>query len=388
MNRKRLRVVIQQQVLPPYRVPFFEALGKHVDLTVCIALNSSIPGVETVPNDRDHRHFRVEAFQEGVYLGRRFQRGAIDYALSEKADVLVAGAGYLQYLAWALRELRRLRRANVKIMTWGCEGYEFDDESQWRSYMSGSLLRRIHFVYLGMVYRRVVSAAVAYSRHTVDFWRYAYKIPENRLFVAENAVDTKYAEQEYRSVLRGDRTRKQDQVVFVGRLIPSKRIDLLIRAFAKVLQRAPQAMLVIVGDGPARSDLVRLVSEIGIDAGRVEFGGHISDKKEIARILASSGVFVLPGYGGLALNEAMAAGLAIVCSRGDGTERHLVGQGENGLFVRREDEESLVDAMLMLLTDTALIQRMGEASFARITQKFTLENMVSGYIRAIESCFA
>ena len=92
---------------------------------------------------------------------------------------------------------------------------------------------------------------------------------------------------------------------------------------------------------------------------------------------------MLPGYGGLALNEAMAAGLAIICSRGDGTEKHLIAPDINGLFVRRADEQSLVDAMLKLLADTDRVRQMGEASFVRATQKFTLENMVDNYVRAL-----
>ena len=72
MSKKRLKVVIQQQVLPSYRVPFFEELGKRVDLTVCVAPNTNIPGVASVHKDCDYKHSGSKPFKRIIFSGGDF----------------------------------------------------------------------------------------------------------------------------------------------------------------------------------------------------------------------------------------------------------------------------------------------------------------------------
>jgi glycosyltransferase involved in cell wall biosynthesis len=382
--KPKVRVVVQQQLLPPYRIPFFTELGRRVDLTVALAANVEISGATTVPQTFQGETFRVAWFDQHTFLGRTHQKGLMEYLVSVTPDVLVAGSGYLPYYFWHLPTLVKLRRMGVRLFTWGCDGYEFQRKEDWDRFRSVTLRRRIHQWYLGTQYRNCLHGFIGYSQHTAEFWKYAFDIPADRISVAENALDTSAMENEHKNVQSGQTKKNLGQVIFVGRLIESKRVDLLLRAFARARVKATAPGLLIVGDGPARSSLESL-SESLSPAGSVKFTGNVSDKQSLARLLAGSGCFILPGYGGLAINEAMAAGLAIVCSRGDGTEKHLVRNGENGYLIPWADESAMTETITGLLADPERTLRMGELSYQLITQSFTLKNMVDKYVQALVS---
>lgn len=373
---------MQQQLLPPYRIPFFTELGRKVDLTVAIAPNVEIHGASTVLPTFQGETFTVKWFEQSKFLGRIHQKGLMEYILTIRPDVLVAGSSYLSYYFWHLLTLAKLRQMGVRLFTWGCDGYEFRQTGDWDRFRSKTLRRKLHHWYLGTQYKVRVDGFIGYSQHTADFWKSAFQIPDERISVAENAVDTSTMENEYKNVQSGQTKKHLGQVIFVGRLIESKRVHILLRAFARARLKATDAHLLIVGDGPARSSLEALSESLSL-AGSVEFRGNVGEKKPLAKLLASSGCFVLPGYGGLAINEAMAAGLAIVCSRGDGTEKHLVRDGENGYLIPWEDEDTMTNKIITLLSDPEQTRRMGEQSYRLITQSFSLTNMVNKYVLAL-----
>lgn len=149
-------------------------------------------------------------------------------------------------------------------------------------------------------------------------------------------------------------------VVFVGRLVPVKRIDLLLRALSLVRKRIPGVRAVIVGDGPLRGELEAAAATLGLgDA--VEFAGQRND---VPSILGRSKVFALTSATeglSLALMEAMAAGLpAVVPDVGDLGD--LVRDGENGFLVGDRTPESFAARIAAILEDPALRRRLSEAA--------------------------
>jgi glycosyltransferase involved in cell wall biosynthesis len=135
-------------------------------------------------------------------------------------------------------------------------------------------------------------------------------VPERRIATIPKAVDP--AELRFDPILRAAARARlgigpaQPVIGSVGRLVPDKRFDLLIRAIAEV----PDAMLLLAGDGPARADLERLAEIEGV-AGRVRFAGTVDHPRET---LCAIDVFASPGQStfGLATLEAVAAGLPAV----------------------------------------------------------------------------
>lgn len=148
-------------------------------------------------------------------------------------------------------------------------------------------------------------------------------------------------------------------VLAVGRLLPVKGHDVLLRAFAGVLRRVPRARLVIIGDGPSLPDLQRLAQELELgDA--VELAGEL-DAPEVRKHLAKARAFALPSRSEglpLVLLEAMAAGVPVVATQVGGVP-DVVSSG-TALIVPPEDPEALAEALCSLLLDPQLASTLSE----------------------------
>jgi glycosyltransferase involved in cell wall biosynthesis len=146
----------------------------------------------------------------------------------------------------------------------------------------------------------------------------------DRVFIAPNAVST--AEDGF-EVLTSDDDRvlkwridkglERPTVITVGRLIPEKRIELLLEACRILGDRCD---LLIVGDGPERVSLEQLAQKI---FPRARFTGHL-EGESLSVAFGASEVFALPGAEGLAIHEAMAHAKPVIVGRADGTESDLL----------------------------------------------------------------
>jgi rhamnosyl/mannosyltransferase len=162
-------------------------------------------------------------------------------------------------------------------------------------------------------------------------------------------------------------------VVGAGRLVYYKGFDYLVRSLAAV-----DARLVILGDGPMKSELQALAAETGV-ADRVELPGSVP---ELAPWYHAADVFALPAVArseafGLVQLEAMAAGTPVVNTRLDSGVPFVSRDGETGITVPPADVEALAAALRRLLDDAPLRRRMGQAARERVRREFSLDRMVA-----------
>jgi glycosyltransferase involved in cell wall biosynthesis len=136
--------------------------------------------------------------------------------------------------------------------------------------------------------------------------------------------------------------------------------------------------LVIVGDGPERAELESLAKEIYPDA---EFVGA-KHGGELKSYFEEADLFVLPGTGGLAVQEAMSYGLPIIVAQGDGTQDDLVREG-NGWQIPPDDFDALVNTMKDALSDVARLRRMGEESYRIVKDEINTGKMAETFVRAL-----
>ena len=159
-------------------------------------------------------------------------------------------------------------------------------------------------------------------------------------------------------------------IIAVGRLLPSKRQDLLIEATARILRRKIETRLWIVGDGPTRAELEKMAQSAGVGE-MVTFWGHRSD---VPQLLAASSVFANAStWEGLsnAVLEAMAVELPSVVVDAPGVaECHV--NGETGLVVAA-NADALADGLSTLLSDSALRMRLGKAARERVRREYSAE---------------
>ncbi len=170
----------------------------------------------------------------------------------------------------------------------------------------------------------------------------------------------------------------------VGRLVYQKGHEYLIHAMPLVLSHYPDTRAVICGEGALRPDLERQIGALGLED-RVKLPGNRND---VAEFLASADLFVLPSrWEGLpvALLEAMGAGLPVVATRVEGVDE-VVEEERQGLLVPPEDAEALAAALLQLIGDPPLREKMGEAGRKRIETFYTLDIMCEKYLSLMREC--
>lgn len=150
-------------------------------------------------------------------------------------------------------------------------------------------------------------------------------------------------------------------VCTVTRLIARKRVDRLIRVFARLTHERPDARLVIVGDGPERAALAHLVRAEGIE-GLVELVGAL-DARAARERMARSSVMALPSVReslGAVYLEAMSLGVPSLGTRGEGIEDHI-DHGVSGILVPPDDDDALLAELRALAADRDRAKRIGEA---------------------------
>ena len=161
----------------------------------------------------------------------------------------------------------------------------------------------------------------------------------------------------------------------VGRLVPQKGYETALRAFADVHARRPDAVLVILGEGPERESLERLGRDLGLGES-LRLPGRAGD---VSAWLERADVFVHParweGFG-LVLLEAMLASLPIVATRVSSIPE-IVADGETGLLVEPDDPVALEAALERVLASPELAQRLGAAGRERARSEFGVERMAA-----------
>lgn len=179
-----------------------------------------------------------------------------------------------------------------------------------------------------------------------------------------------------------DRDWQPPRLLFVGRVVYQKGLDLLLSALGALKQFAWQ--LDIVGDGPRVEKLKEQARDLGI-AERVHFLGWKA-KAELPSIYQRANLFVYPSrHEGMpnAVLEAMASGLPVLATRIAGNEELVT--PETGMLVPAEKVDALRSALEQLLLDAESCQRMGAAGRKRVVQNFTWRRVAEDYLQLMQT---
>jgi glycosyltransferase involved in cell wall biosynthesis len=355
---------LQQRVLAAYRVPFFEHLAQACEggLSVCagqprpeeaIAVASQLQSAKTVPLRNIH------ILKGRFYLC--YQGGLLDWLKNWSPDALIVEANprYLSTPA-AVRWMKDRQRP---VIGWGLGAPP----------LVGPLAdlrktRRISFL-------RHFDALITYSRQGAEEYS-ALGFQVSKIFVAPNAAVPRPSQP---LPARPAGFAGKPNALFIGRLQARKRVDLLLQACA-ALPASLQPGLVIVGDGPERKALETLARTVYPSA---VFAGA-RHGSELEPYFSAADLFVLPGTGGLAVQEAMSHGLPIIMGEGDGTNNDLV-RPENGWRIPPNDLGALIETLQLALVDVVRLRKMGSESFRIVIQEINLEIMAGVFVEALNS---
>jgi glycosyltransferase involved in cell wall biosynthesis len=196
-----------------------------------------------------------------------------------------------------------------------------------------------------------------------------YGCPYKKIRVVPNAVDT--------NLFRPQNGREENLIVWVGRFVPEKGLEYLIRAAKIITDNRKDVKFLLVGDGPLKTKIIKLASDLDINK-FIHFTGVLR-REEVAKILGKATIFALPSLREgmpFAVLEAMSCGIPVVGSDVIGV-RDLIINGENGLLVPAKDPEALAKGILSLLSDTNLRINMGERARRLIIAKYSWDHVIS-----------
>jgi glycosyltransferase involved in cell wall biosynthesis len=196
--------------------------------------------------------------------------------------------------------------------------------------------------------------------------------PEKRIFLTNgvNAERCLPAPEEQKLKLRAQLSLPQHAciVVYVGRLVPEKRVDHLLKIWNEIQSKHPDALLVIVGEGSEEQKLRTMAG------GGVQFTGQVNDA---VPYLQAADLFVLPSSTeGLSnsMLEAMSCGLPVLATMVGGAS-DVIRHKESGFLIPPENVDALRSGLETLLDDPVLRFTLGSNARARIVENFSLDSV-------------
>ena len=365
----RPRLAFVTDIITPYMAVVFGELARQSDLTVIFCGDS---GTRAMP-------WRFESglpFPHRVIGGltiRRKNPDATDYYLSPRILSAIASArpdgvvaaGYSIPTLYAYMYCAARRRPLV-IHSDGTSASE-------------TALNRLQERAREFLLPRA-SACVANSEPAADRFR-EMGVAEDRLFLARHSTNLE-------PLWKIGRERSYEgegplRLLAVGRLIPRKGFDRLLRALQLACERGADIKLTLVGSGPSEGELRALASELGLDE-RVEFAGFV-DQDGLPAHYAAADAFAFPSLDdpfGFVLLEAMAAGLPAVASPLAGATPDLVVDGANGVVADPDEADATAGALARLAADRDLRERLGQAAHATTLSR-TPAAAAAGYVQAV-----
>ena len=375
-----IRVSIQQPALPKFRIPFFKSLAEqdNIDLQLYYSINDpTLPNVDAdgfkasyVPLYKFNILNRATALWHGPQWSS---------ATKKKSDVLV--------LSWDLHYLGlfpamlRAKINKVPVILWG-HGYS-KKENKIRKF-----IRELP--------AKFASALVFYDYNTA----YAFTksgFPENKVFIAPNAIDQSQIEEatiywnnnknELSNFQKQQNINPSQSIVYIGRIYPENKLDILIEALPSIKQRHPDIKLIMIGKGgEEETKLKKLAHNLAVSE-QIIWVGALYEENEIAKWMLSSTVFCYPENIGLSILHAFGYGLPVITSDNilaHNPEIFTFKDQENGLFFKSGSLESLADTIIDIIDKPNKTAYLSQSALKTVKEDFSISKMVAGFKSAIE----
>ena len=158
-------------------------------------------------------------------------------------------------------------------------------------------------------------------------------------------------------------------ILFVGSLYPHKGILHLVKAFKYVVEKCPDALLVVVGDGYLKTQLLTLSEKLEISE-NIIFSGYVAERELLVKYYHAADIFILPSFSesyGMVLLEAAVSELPMVVSDLN-TFQWIIRDGYNGIVTAKGNETDISDALIYLIENESVRSEMGKHANVSATQ--------------------
>ena len=361
-------VLFLTNIPAPYRVHFFDELGKYMEVTVLL---TDSPAQHSTRNaqwfgESGGGHTQVQLKKPVLRMGgENLCTDVLDW-LKKPWDAIVI-CGYSSPTAMLAMAYLRLRKIPFYMEVDGGlvreeAGLKYRFKKLWVSGADGWISSGAYTSWY----------LAHYGAREEDIYFYPFSS------LKEGDILPRALNREEKESLRRElQIPEKNMVLSVGQFIPRKGFDVLLRAAEKL---EPDTGVYIVGGEPGE-EYLRLREELGLT--NVHFVGF-RQKEALARYYKAADVFVLPtreDIWGLVINEAMACGLPVVTTDKCVAGLELVENGVSGYIVPTEDVEALAEKTNAVLSGDSLA--MGQAAL-EAARPYTIENMVKAHVKIFE----
>ena len=240
-----------------------------------------------------------------------------------------------------------------------------------------SYSRKDHF-YNKIIYKSL-DGFISIANHLTHDFKNLYNLKKAKVTTILNSIEINNNKKIFPQSIRQEFSLDKDSPIIgnISALRAQKNHETLIKAMRLVVQKIPNAILLIAGEGEDAPNLKKNVGNLGLTKS-VKFLGYRSD---VDNLLAQFDIFVLSSlYEGLPLCilEAMAAGKPIVATDADGTNE-VVKDGETGLLVPLKQPKQFAEAILSILSNPDRAAKMGKAARKLVEEQHNMGKMISQY---------
>lgn len=359
-----------------YRKYFYTSLNNAMNDSVTFFFQNKTkddgrPGIK-IKQDNDLFRTYKNKFINISSIKISFSNDLINKIRKSNIRVIVIEGSTSNLTSWILLLLKNTLK--IKIVIWACG---------WQPEQNSIFISKIKVIAEKMFFGRA-DKIINYSSKSKNYYqKIGIKTPTT---IAYNGIDIDiYNKKATKITNEGAELTfgiKKKIFLYVGGIFKDKNVELLINTFSKFNAENPDSLLWIIGDGPMKSELEKYVQYSSLK--NIKFWGRIEN--EVDKFFCAADFFVLPGVGGLALNQAMLWGTPCIVSEADGTEDDLVIEGLTGFRFIKNDAISLKNKMEIAAGLTKEeYEKMSKKSHRLIIERSNTDEMVKTFKHEISS---
>jgi glycosyltransferase involved in cell wall biosynthesis len=378
-RRRKPRILIAHQgCVPIYRKALYQRLGEISDIEYVVLHGEPPRNTDLMPAPKpyDFPNIEIANIDWFVFNKNLVYQPILGQVLMGRFDGFVLGDEVRFVSSVLIALFAALTRR--PIVLWGF-GYHPDVVTPEGAL--GRLLTRVASKMKRVMYR-AIDGYLAYTQSAAD-QMIANGMPREKIGVLHNTIDVEAQRELKRVVLERESIEESRDffgfdgdfpvLLYFGRFLQSKRIDLLIEYVRRAKSRGQKVGLLIFGAGSWKHELGREAA--GLDS--VRFFEH--DDLSLTRALRVASAVVIPGFVGLAVTHAFAHGVPMITRAGQphSPEIDYLKHGENGL-VLPEEKDAFFEGLDSYLRDSKLQQRLRMGAAATV-EHLTMDNMVRAF---------
>jgi glycosyltransferase involved in cell wall biosynthesis len=244
-----------------------------------------------------------------------------------KKDFEIIDVDHMPHFPLFFTKLVCLLKKKKMIATW----HEVWGKDYWQEYLGfkgifGFLIEKLSVL--------MADEIISVSKHTTEKLKSNLKF-KKKIYTISNGND-------FEKIQEIKPSEKKSDVIFAGRLLSNKNIDVLIRAIQSVKEKIPGIKCLIIGNGPEKNKLEELIQKLNLEI-NINFLGFLEDHDDVYAMMKSSKVFILPstreGFG-IVVIEANACGIPVITIDHEANAaKDLIEEGINGFICQLNEEE-------------------------------------------------